>query len=87
MIDTTSQAYLLLCRGEYYFPDVVQTKIKFLKLGLGDAYNWPKDDIQVVRNKFIFYRPIHLIGNEPVYTLMTTVEEQLKYKRLKKNII
>lgn len=48
------------------FPDEGLAKVKFLKMGLGNAYEWPKDDdIQVINNKYVFYGPIHLIGNGP----------------------
>lgn len=48
------------------FPDEGFTKIKFLKQGLGESYEWPKhDDIQTIQNKFIFYGPLKIIGNGP----------------------
>lgn len=69
------------------FPDEGETKIKFLKMGLGNSYEWPKDDdIQTVKNKFIFYGPIHLIGNGPFY-IDDKCRRRIdtKYKQLKKN--
>ncbi|XP_046667355.1 uncharacterized protein LOC124359039 [Homalodisca vitripennis] len=48
------------------FPDEGFSKIKFLKEGLGDSYEWPKhDDVQVIENKYLFYGPVPLIGNGP----------------------
>lgn len=69
------------------FPDEGETKVKFLKMGLGDAYDWPKDDdIQIIKNNFLFYGPINLIGNGPFY-IDDKCRRRIsnKYKQLKRN--
>lgn len=68
------------------FPDEGLVKVKFLKEGFVDLYEWPKhDDIQVIENKYIFYGPIKLIGSGPFqidYKCKRRII--LQYKSLKK---
>lgn len=68
------------------FPDEGLVKVKFLRQGLGDSYEWPlHDDIEVIDSKYVFYGPIKLIGSGPFL-----IDEKckrrinLKYKSLKK---
>ncbi|XP_031336651.1 uncharacterized protein LOC116165990 [Photinus pyralis] len=73
-IDISAENYYAVCYlRSWYIGRVLEIfnddtcQIKFLKCVL-DSYVWPKDkdeDIQIVENKFIFYGPISLLGNEP----------------------
>lgn len=69
------------------FPDEGLTKVKFLKQGLGDSYEWPAhNDTDVVQNHFIFYGPIKLIGNGP-YNIEDSCRRRIimKYRSMKNN--
>lgn len=69
------------------FPDEGLTKVKFLKQGLGDSYEWPAhDDTDVVQNHFIFYGPIKLIGNGP-FNIEDSCRRRIimKYRSMKNN--
>ena len=61
-------------------------KIKFLKKEL-DEFLWPeKDDIQVVKNEFIFHGPITLVGSYPFRLKRhEKLELETKYKTLKQS--
>ena len=62
--------------------------MKFLKQDV-DLYKWPKeDDIAEVKNQFIFYGPLSLIGNGPVQlNSIDALKINKKYKSFKKNLM
>lgn len=70
-IDINQEAYYAVCYKSWYIGRVVKlidsetSEIKFLKLEV-DKYFWPKqEDKQIVKNTFIFYGPISLLGIGP----------------------
>lgn len=83
-----NEQYYAILYESWYIGRIVQiidettSKIKILKSEL-EEYLWPKkDDIQIVKNKLIFYGPINSIGSGP-FKLETNINKICK--RLKKH--